>query len=98
MRSKGSRVSAASKLSLLLARRMSQDTPSTSSFWRTISASRGLSSKWSTRSGRVMSGLPLFPQRTGLDTDMFAVAPIHRWHFVDARPEHAHLLHGFDEI
>src|SRR6202158_1466509 len=64
MRSKGSRVNAASKLSLLLARRMSQDTPSTSSLCLTISASRGLSSKLehSEWTGHVWP--PAFPQRT----------------------------------
>src|SRR5476649_2165737 len=83
IRSNDSCSSADSKLAFPFVRWISQTTPSASSRWRTSSASRGLSSRCSTRSGRVT--------RISLAAD-------HPRHFVDDCPEHADLLHGVDEI
>src|SRR5580700_11604420 len=96
MRSKSSRLSAASNPSFVVTNVMSQETPSTSSLWRITSASRGLSSKWSTRSGLGMSGCFGLTADLGTSTHDAWHAP--RRDLVDHPPERAHLSHRLHEI
>src|SRR5688572_18426265 len=94
MRSKGSWISAASKRSLLSTMRMWQDTPPSSNWWRITSASRGLSSKWSTRSGLGISEA-FSDGRLRADAQVVFHAPRH---FVNHSPKRADLPHRFDEV